>query len=560
MNATEQYQKAWIPMLSLNGFAIICMIIGITTPVFSAISIFCAWTVWIVQIGSYIFISIIGFRGKLSRINYGLLIGWLFISILLQLGIYMQKYQLSAKYENSWGEIAPSLIKWRIFQIIVLILPIIITFCWKKNESMEIKESHSTLLQYIRLTAFFIAQFTGVLLFLSGILFTVLLWIYVNGDFWGYLGIMGLNFPTEMPIIILLGILLTFSLIQEKNNFNKKKRNYLIPKLKKIYIPISILIILLMLIPILFIPFNLKSAKETFPNRWNTEDPTFLEKPYSFSSQIFGRTVPECKVQEDILFFNGSQSSFPQDHNLLLHFDVYSPLKSSENLPGHNATIIRIHGGYWVQGDTKMMVQQCRYFAAQGYIVFDIQYGLHNSTSNTPTNIKGNFTHDDMVRQVGNFTHYLETHADEYGADLNRTVVFGASAGTTLAMAIVYGQSDSRFSEWISQKINFVGLYLFYPASGYQKNRDVIGTPDLLTPEVLIKANSPPCLIFTGTRDQLINPDVSQEIKLKYDNAGNEECVVIWLKFYSHAFAWNEYNSGSQIALYYTERFLKAIT
>ncbi len=320
------------------------------------------------------------------------------------------------------------------------------------------------------------------------------------------------------------------------------------------------ILLIILLIPLFSIPINIQSAKEAFPSEWNTEDPSFLTNPYSFSTQLLGQSVPDCQVQEDILFFNGSESSYLQDRNLSLHFDVYSPLPTTENLPGKNATIIRIHGGYWVQGDTKMMVQQCRYFASQGYIVFDIQYGLHNSTSNIPFDIKGNFTHDDMIRHVGNFTHYLADHALEYGADINRTIVFGASAGTTLAMAIVYGQEDPRISAWISQEIIFKGLYLFYPASGYQENRDVVGTADFLTPEVLIQADSPPCLIFAGTHDQLINPDVSQGIKSEYEKFGDENCCIIWLKFYPHAFAWNEYNSGSQIALYYTERFLKAVS
>ncbi|MHA1612261.1 MAG: alpha/beta hydrolase, partial [Promethearchaeota archaeon] len=400
-------------------------------------------------------------------------------------------------------------------------------------------------------------QISGLLLFFAGILFAGLLLIHVNGDLWGYMGIMGLNFPIVIPVIILPAVLLTVAAFQEILTLSKRARTR---KIRKIFIPTATIIIIILLIPLFMIPFNLQSAKDIFPEHWNTEDPSFLANPYSFSTQLLGRSVPDCDVQEDVLFFNGSESSYPQDRNLSLHFDVYSPLPTTENLPGRNATIIRIHGGYWVQGDTKMMVQQCRYFASQGYIVFDIQYGLHNSTSNLPYNVKGNFTHDDMIRHVGNFTHYLADHALEYGADINRTIVYGASAGTTLAMAIVYGQEDPRISALISQEIIFKGLYLFYPASGCQDNRDVVGEADFLTPEILIQADSPPCLIFSGTHDQLINPNVSEGILSEYEDVGNENCCIIWLKFYPHAFAWNEYNSGSQIALYYAERFLKAVS
>jgi hypothetical protein len=57
------------------------------------------------------------------------------------------------------------------------------------------------------------------------------------------------------------------------------------------------------------------------------------------------------------------------------------PLDRGEDLPGQNSTLIRIHGGGWVSGDKggSNMVQMNKYFAAQGYIVFDIQYGLYDS-------------------------------------------------------------------------------------------------------------------------------------------------------------------------------------
>jgi acetyl esterase/lipase len=274
---------------------------------------------------------------------------------------------------------------------------------------------------------------------------------------------------------------------------------------------------------------------------------------------MIGEIPPECNVSENILYFNGSRSQYSQDHNLRLHFDVYRPWDPDPSLPGQNATIIRIHGGYWVGGDTKMMVQQCRYFASQGYIVFDIQYGLYNNTSNDPGHIKGNFTHDDMVRHVGNFTHYLADHAGEYGADLSNVIAFGASAGTTLAMGIVFGQADPRFSEWIASGIEFRGIYLFYPASGLQKNQNIKGREDLLYPENLVGPSSPPCLIFAGTRDQLVKSKIPKRIQQKYQKQGERKCPIVWLWQYPHAFVWNEYNSASQLSRYYTERFLKAL-
>ncbi|MHA1522420.1 MAG: hypothetical protein ACTSRK_19805, partial [Promethearchaeota archaeon] len=68
--------------------------------------------------------SYIGLRAALSHTKRALLIGWLFVSPMLQIGIFLQKYLLSTTYQNSWGEIPQNLIFWWIFQASLLILPI----------------------------------------------------------------------------------------------------------------------------------------------------------------------------------------------------------------------------------------------------------------------------------------------------------------------------------------------------------------------------------------------------------------------------------------------------
>ena len=82
-------------------------------------------------------------------------------------------------------------------------------------------------------------------------------------------------------------------------------------------------------------------------------------------------------------------------------------------------------------------MQMNKYFASQGYIVFDIQYGLHRPDRKedalTPINVLGDFNIDDMVRQIGEFTKYLEFNADKYNANLDSVFISGGSAGGHLS-------------------------------------------------------------------------------------------------------------------------------
>ena len=84
-------------------------------------------------------------------------------------------------------------------------------------------------------------------------------------------------------------------------------------------------------------------------------------------------------------------------------------------LPGANSVIIRIHGGGWTTGDKRIgnMPLMNRYFAAQGYCVFDIQYGLNNKSGvsflqgMSSETVRGNYSINDMVRHVGLFCQIL---------------------------------------------------------------------------------------------------------------------------------------------------------
>jgi len=288
----------------------------------------------------------------------------------------------------------------------------------------------------------------------------------------------------------------------------------------------------------------------------NIENTFFLSTHFSLAGYILGIPPKDCNIDRDIEYYN--------DGNISLSFDVYYLEEGGESLPGNNSVIIRIHGGDWRYGDKggASIIQFNKYFAAQGYIIFDIQYGLLDNfnpysigeLSQIPDNLRGNFTVDDMLGHIGNFTRELvDKYADTYHANLNSVFISGGSAGGHLSMASALGISSGNYTDTFSENLTIKGIIPLYP--GDPDQRGVEGSDVFLDPEdYLIDENSPPCLIFQGTADPTMHETL--HIKSKYDDAGNDEACIIWLPFAGHVF--DIYFPGyyMQMLLYYMERFL----
>jgi acetyl esterase/lipase len=198
-----------------------------------------------------------------------------------------------------------------------------------------------------------------------------------------------------------------------------------------------------------------------------------------------------------------------------------------------------------------------KYFAAQGYIVFDIQYGLYRPNRNadalTPLNVLGNFTIDDMLRHIGNFTYYLAKNANNFGANLDSVFISGGSAGGHLTCASALAINSGNYTDMFSSDLTIKGLIPFYPANLLPLS---FGTDELIRPSRLVTSSSPPCLIFHGTHDGLVPWTVSQTLKDAYNENNNDECALLLFPFAGHAS--DIYFNGhfNLIFLYYMERFM----
>ncbi|MFX0037448.1 MAG: alpha/beta hydrolase, partial [Candidatus Hermodarchaeota archaeon] len=297
----------------------------------------------------------------------------------------------------------------------------------------------------------------------------------------------------------------------------------------------GILISGLLLVPLFLTQNTIYDIERNFSNSfgvdWRDKIPAetnqyFLETPFSLSNYFLGIPPKDCKIEKNTLFYEGE--------GIELYFDAYLPLNKGEGLPGENSTILRIHGGGWVSGDKGMMnmMQMNKYFAAQGYIVFDIQYGiaenfLYELDPLTPDYKKGDFDIDDMMRHIGIFTNYLNEHASDYGANLDSVFISGGSAGGHLACAVALAMASGTYSDIFNENLKVRGLVPFYPANGQMGFFGVNGKDEFKNPEKLIETDSPPCLIFQGTHDILNYFSISKNIQNMYYYKGNQKCAIL---------------------------------
>lgn len=351
-------------------------------------------------------------------------------------------------------------------------------------------------------------------------------------------------------------------------------------KLKRI--PLSFLVILgLVLSGFCFIPLGLtpqfaQDADEAFSTSFNPVfsgdwkavidnsgyTDAFLQTPFSVGGYFLGPPIYDCIVRKDVLYLDGSSSNFTVDTNVKLYFDAYLPPNDFDSLLGNRSTLIRLHGGGLTIGDKGLgnVLTMNRYFAAQGYCVFDIQYGLNNGPESmgipiiTPPNVLGNFTLDDMMRHIGVFTFYLEDHNSEYGANLDSVFISGDSSGGQLACATALSIASGNYTETFSANYSIKGIIPYYPANNVSLSFALQSTPEWRNPELLVNNQSPPCLIYQGDQDHLILR--SRSLENTYLNRDNAEVCLLIFPFAGHAS--DLYFSGyyNQVFLYYMERFM----
>ncbi len=386
----------------------------------------------------------------------------------------------------------------------------------------------------------------------------------------GHSLIFQINIAMIHPLItnFFLFIFIVPTILIIRYHLSKRKKHAIIT------LSCCIFIIFVGILPACYLPFSLFDAESQMISNYgnsylNIDTHLMLTHQCSFWNQIRGIIPPsEIEIEYDIPYLTNATDTF--------NFDYYRPKIGSGPFP----VIISIHGGSWQFGNKGTIDQSnfARYITSQGYVVFDLDYGLYKPGENM------NYHLQNQVECIANFTHFLADNASYYNADINRVFLLGRSSGANLAAIVGCGYNSSKFSGIFNQSLTIKGILLYYPPTNLitlkeeaAQSEIALSVPfdDLLndslnqieldqayidySPYYLIQddaVNIPSIIIFHGTLDHVV-PFYGQSYNFKSMALSHErKCILIPITFGEHEFDIYFQGVGGQISTYYAERFL----
>ena len=231
---------------------------------------------------------------------------------------------------------------------------------------------------------------------------------------------------------------------------------------------------------------------------------------------------------------------------------LFSPLdlKPDEERP----CVFFIHGGGW-GGKPESLAAQCLYWQRRGIHAVSIHFRAPS----------GKLTPFDTLSDAKRAYRWIVDHAKEHHIDENKIFVSGGSAGGHLSLAL----STIATAEDDVVKPKPAGFILFNPVidlvEGWTNGRKKCEAKGIdarqLSPAHHVRANLPPILILSGTRDTLIPPDLIRKFQARLERVGGHSTFVEYPEaghgFFNYGREGNQY---FQWTMWEFEKFLAAHT
>lgn len=257
--------------------------------------------------------------------------------------------------------------------------------------------------------------------------------------------------------------------------------------------------------------------------------------------------IPASSVRYD------SNIPFAKPDGVQLSMDIYRPPQV-----GRYPALVVIYGGAWRAGTPAANAAFNRYMAAQGYTVFAIDY-RHAPRYRFPA----------QLEDVRTALAFVRAHAVEYEADGDRIALLGRSAGGHLAMLAAYQPDAPPVQAVVSYygPFNLTAGYADPPEPDPIDVRAVLraflgGTPaekpDLYraaSPASYVTRSLPPTLLIHGRRDHIVELKFAQGMYQRLQSV-KSPAALLEIPWAEHSFDEVFQGLGSQLSLYYLERFL----
>jgi acetyl esterase len=199
------------------------------------------------------------------------------------------------------------------------------------------------------------------------------------------------------------------------------------------------------------------------------------------------------------------------DVELQLHIFEPAGHQASDSTPA----IVFFFGGGWVGGSPSQFFPHCEYLASRGMVAISADYRTKSKHGTSPA---------ECVADGKSAIRWVRQHAKEIGVDPQRIAAGGGSAGGHVAAATGTLAKFDEASEdaAISSRPN--ALVLFNPVfdngpEGYGHDRVKDYWQDF-SPLHNISDQSPPTIVFLGSKDNLIPVATADDYKKRMDKAG----------------------------------------
>jgi len=191
---------------------------------------------------------------------------------------------------------------------------------------------------------------------------------------------------------------------------------------------------------------------------------------------------------------------------------IYTPDQSFE---APYPAVVFFFGGGWETGDVGQFSAHSRHLASRGVVGITAQYRIKTKHNTSP---------QDAMEDAKSAIRWIRKHAGDFEIDALRIAAGGGSAGGHLALCtgLVPGFENENEDLQVSSVPN--AMILFNPAVDVEPFHDRFGgieNAKAASPINFIGNDNPPCIIFHGAHDTLIDKEVILGFQEKMIENGN---------------------------------------
>jgi acetyl esterase/lipase len=235
------------------------------------------------------------------------------------------------------------------------------------------------------------------------------------------------------------------------------------------------------------------------------------------------KNMKQCFILIGVLLILASSSFAKKRPDKIVEYKIVGDVKLTLHIfnpPNHKSTdksaaIVFFFGGGWVKGGPGHFYRQSEYLASRGMVAICADYRTKDRHKTSPM---------ECVKDGKSAIRWIRSHANELGIDSNRLAAGGGSAGGQVAAATgtTKGLNEDGEDTSVSCRPNALVLMnpVFDNGPGGFAHKRVKKYWKEFSPMHNIDKETPPTIVFLGTKDKLIPVATAEEYKKRMEKNG----------------------------------------